>query len=775
MKARELCSLLTVTLLLSASACFAGEYWVAPDGDDSGPGSKEGPFRTIQRGVNALKGGDTLFVRAGRYEEEVTVETDKSGSPGKWTTISAAPGDELKVVVGTEKPHVDSTSTAFALRMVKYVRLRGFKCLSAYRSRGSGIYVKRSTHVEILNCIAIGGGSGGIDANQCNFITIDGVETYFNGGGRAWSSGISLMPVGPNNVIRNTICYGNYDRSSFKSDGNGIIVDGGGPKVGALLVNNLTFMNGGQGICSTRADNCTFINNTSVFNTWEPFQADRGGDLTGPSEITLRGANNVARNNIGFARGTSGIGLFVLPAYHDVMVDLKTVTGDHNLWFSRGNPKCIVVSGHGPGRVTLEELLKELPHLAAESLSIDPGFVDAENLDFRLLPTSPALKAGLARPEVPTDLLGKPRPKEGKISLGVYEGPYDGKRKVLPKPAVEIAKGQDAEAIKRLLQNEYVLDWNGMLWGWGRMLPEELPLQVDVQGPRKADFLSISGKVVLKDLLDKIAKTHKVRLVLTQPTDCKGLPTTANVISKRLTIYKGASAEERAWIRKMLRIRVWTRDLEGEYTFAEQLPALEAALGLKIASDRPIPPDRKIRMITLNMQLSAVLTDLAEKMDLRFTLRRSDPLADSAKVQQQKLDEAFGASDGLVAVTVEQTARKRGGIDIFARIQGPTALRANTIPTHSNFLLTKGVDPNSKKEKEEEVSLNRAETRAQTKGVLRLATVGTGCALNVMGEWVLLSRLPDALKSGKFKVSAVRPWKVSDVRFVPLGGPAKGS
>ncbi|MHC4294116.1 MAG: DUF1565 domain-containing protein, partial [Planctomycetota bacterium] len=57
---------LIMGILLVGGECLSAEYWVAITGDDSAAGSKTEPFRTIQRGVNALKGGDALFVRAGR-------------------------------------------------------------------------------------------------------------------------------------------------------------------------------------------------------------------------------------------------------------------------------------------------------------------------------------------------------------------------------------------------------------------------------------------------------------------------------------------------------------------------------------------------------------------------------------------------------------------------------------------------------------------------------------------------------------------------------------
>jgi len=48
-----------------------GVFYVAPGGDDTNPGTRERPFRTIQRAGQALKPGDTCYLREGRYAETV--------------------------------------------------------------------------------------------------------------------------------------------------------------------------------------------------------------------------------------------------------------------------------------------------------------------------------------------------------------------------------------------------------------------------------------------------------------------------------------------------------------------------------------------------------------------------------------------------------------------------------------------------------------------------------------------------------------------------------
>ena len=756
-------------VLLLTSACSAADYWVSPAGEDSASGAQEKPFRTIQRGVNAAQAGDNVFVRAGRYEEHVNLAAGKDGQPDKWITIAAAPGDERKAVVGTEQPQVDAycaLSSGFFLQGVRYVRVRGFKCVSAYRGRGSGIGAKNCEHIEILNCEVLGGGQGGVDANNCDFVTVDGVEAYFTGGGTGWSSGISLFePKGKENVIRNCVCYGNFDNSSYRTDGNGIIVDNGYAKGGALLANNLCYMNGGKGISSTRTDNCMFLNNTSVANCWQPNQQATA------HELSIRGANNVVRNNIGVGTLDKAAGMLVLPEYSgpmgNVKIDLASISCDHNLSFNPRNTLFAEVAGNRMQLFTLDALRKDHPNWAADSLSLDPGFVDLVNLDFRLRPDSPALRAGVTQAQAPVDLLGKARAKDGSCSLGCYEGGFAAAAAEQVKAGVEIAAGEDEPNIRALLASKYDLQWHGMLWGWGKMLKEELPLEAEVLGTRKADFLNLEGAFVLKDLLEQVSREHNVRLLLRQPAECKGLPATPQAVNRHLMIRDQAGEEEQTFVRRALRMCVWTAADKDRISLAEILAPLTAATGLKIESHPPLPPDRKFTMITLNMPLGAVLTDLAGRMNVKLTLSKEDPLSGKVLVQEAQLDQPFGTKDGLVEVTIEKPDA-RGLVNLFARVQAQSCVCARLFHDNSRMMSLAGMDG-----AKPGALFHKADARLDPGSVVRLALIGDGYALNVGGGWLMLGRMPPGLAEGQFQVRAVSQWvKVGKVRFVPISSGA---
>ncbi|HEY84627.1 MAG TPA: DUF1565 domain-containing protein [Chloroflexi bacterium] len=69
--------------------------YVAPAGSDSNPGTKAQPWQTIQKAANTLAAGDTVYIRAGTYAEQVTPLN--SGSAGSYITYAAYSGETAPI------------------------------------------------------------------------------------------------------------------------------------------------------------------------------------------------------------------------------------------------------------------------------------------------------------------------------------------------------------------------------------------------------------------------------------------------------------------------------------------------------------------------------------------------------------------------------------------------------------------------------------------------------------------------------------------------------
>ena len=90
--------LLVGTLAIFASLAGAADIFVArndPGASDKNPGTQEKPLATIQAGVDKAQTGDTIYVKAGDYEETVCI--DKPGNPYKPTVLAAWKDDQVRI------------------------------------------------------------------------------------------------------------------------------------------------------------------------------------------------------------------------------------------------------------------------------------------------------------------------------------------------------------------------------------------------------------------------------------------------------------------------------------------------------------------------------------------------------------------------------------------------------------------------------------------------------------------------------------------------------
>jgi Right handed beta helix region/Protein of unknown function (DUF1565) len=79
----------------------AGARYVAPDGLDSNPGSREQPWRTLQQAEAAARPGTTVVLRPGSYGARGTVtRLARSGSPGAPISFVAEPGQAAPTLYG---------------------------------------------------------------------------------------------------------------------------------------------------------------------------------------------------------------------------------------------------------------------------------------------------------------------------------------------------------------------------------------------------------------------------------------------------------------------------------------------------------------------------------------------------------------------------------------------------------------------------------------------------------------------------------------------------
>lgn len=114
-------------------------YYLATNGSDSGAGSSAAPFASFNKAYTTMKGGDTLIVKNGTYNQQsVLTRTVRppSGSAGAWTVVKAeTPGGVVVDGKGTMSPiSMDGPANA----PISYIQIDGM--VFRHQAYGAALY-----------------------------------------------------------------------------------------------------------------------------------------------------------------------------------------------------------------------------------------------------------------------------------------------------------------------------------------------------------------------------------------------------------------------------------------------------------------------------------------------------------------------------------------------------------------------------------------------------------------------------------------------------------
>ncbi len=193
-------------------------YYVATNGNDKNSGVEESkPFRTIQRGIDAIRAGDTLLVRDGVYRESLNIK--KSGTAANPITI-APHGNGSPVIDGKEE-RIGKAGALITVSKSDYLTFKGFELRN---SGGRGIRVQGSSHVTIEDCQVHECQSGGVFANGNQHLKVVGCNVhhcasqFLSVGGRAFTVAVFIRRCQDTTIENNRV---------YENSGEGISIDRG--------------------------------------------------------------------------------------------------------------------------------------------------------------------------------------------------------------------------------------------------------------------------------------------------------------------------------------------------------------------------------------------------------------------------------------------------------------------------------------------------------------------------------------------------------------------
>ena len=127
-------------------------YYVSLTGNDSNPGTLAAPWRTIQHAADTARAGSTVNVRAGTYEELVSIHVSGNALDG-FITVRSYPGETAVIDAAHFTPA--GRQGVLTIENQSYVRIEGFEIrnfhTAEHRLSPLGINVIGSgSHIELL-------------------------------------------------------------------------------------------------------------------------------------------------------------------------------------------------------------------------------------------------------------------------------------------------------------------------------------------------------------------------------------------------------------------------------------------------------------------------------------------------------------------------------------------------------------------------------------------------------------------------------------------------
>jgi hypothetical protein len=419
-------------------------FYVATNGNDNNPGTKELPWRTIRKGANQIKPGETLIVKAGFYNEYVIVK--KGGT-----------AEDKRITIKSEK-QLAAKCMGFNLQG-DYITIDGFD-IEASTVNWTGVQSRGNSHLNILNCYIHECPTVGIKiTHMASYAKIIGNKLEHNG-----QSGISYKGTHgliENNVITKTVQHHpkGHEPGFSGADADGMRIFGSNHIIRSNSVLDIGDPND-KGNIDPHVDGIQswdggpkgypIMSNTIIEGNYFRIKHPSGKGIIMEANKGGSGHHLIIRNNI-FEFRDIGISMYS-GRFNDIFIynNIFKANLNEKSW---GTSMCLVnvnnyqvsnnitVDCHpehrkikgGKGIIDYNiawnsdgSAPRLIPDLQPNELKgVDPGFVtytgNSGESDYHLKPTSPAIDAGKGITDLLVDFEGTKRPEGKKYDIGPFE------------------------------------------------------------------------------------------------------------------------------------------------------------------------------------------------------------------------------------------------------------------------------------------------------------------------------------------------------------------
>jgi hypothetical protein len=342
--------------------------YVSPTGSDTGDGSVNRPWATIQHADKAVRPGDTVMVLDGIYKGDITLNSSGTAehritykAQNKWNVkvVGTGTGDRTAVIrLGggyTDIEDFDITGSDANGIVLAYTGT------AASFNRAIGNYV----HDMITPC----------DSNSGTAIETGGGDNYV---GITHNDMIGNLIV---NITPYNSCLGGHQASGLFAE------------VPYSVIANNIVINAGYAIQTWHAASHVIIFGNTLVNNLRPITVGAGDSPGGKVNDYSVVQNNIVYNSINTAIAETGT-----TGFNNQYVNNLIYRGDTSIRLNNGL--------HATG-----------------TINADPKFVNNTGTaagNYRLQPSSPARGAGFALAGIGADFDGRVRPPSGVTDLGAH-------------------------------------------------------------------------------------------------------------------------------------------------------------------------------------------------------------------------------------------------------------------------------------------------------------------------------------------------------------------